>query len=587
MYLDSVPMDISLSPQELIFSKLNAISGLALDYRDFVFSDPEVVSANPNFPRANTKVSVTPKAISNYYNSFTVYYNRMDVARILNNPLVSITRGTATKLSELIDQINLEYNVNFRAADYEEAILPPVDPSDPNAIVKVPFVAKAASFLFKGSYELELNKPAATPHAMMPVASTIYIAQTRSYDPIYKSTLLARTSAGEEVNSFSYMRNATSVSHSRITSFWPVSGSTLALFGRFEFSSRMSGTEQAYSSEVMLMDTTGKILQASSTLFGGSASGRVFKADSMNGYLYALGSNGVVSRYLANGTLDTYTTQGYPHKVVSMQPTMDGKLYVQSEPITASGVKHIYLDRFNQDGTKDTTFSTVDITATHGKDPWPIATIAPIEADMDTTDTGAYILFAFDHELATLVEGTPIINGAPVVDGSITTRYGYLPIAKITDEGDVDTYFSPLRPRYQPDRVFKFSNNAPTVGDTQIAATGNSVAWMTYGPNPITGDDHWHPVRYNDSSRELRMSGDNYFHTYKVKSKPTLQATAENYLVVGADVSLADPNTGRINSQLPTVVMYSPDGSNSAVIWQAQPERDGTPQLTQFHVLDS
>ena len=175
MYLDSIPLDISLSPEEIIFQKLNAVSGLNLNYNDFVFSDPESITSNPSYPDANSKVVITPKAISKFYNSFTVYYRRIDISEIFNNPYASIPRGTGTKLSDLIPSINLEYNVNFTSRDYQEANLPAIDPLDPDAVVKVNFVTKQESLLFIGSYELELNRIVTRPNARLPETASIYI----------------------------------------------------------------------------------------------------------------------------------------------------------------------------------------------------------------------------------------------------------------------------------------------------------------------------------------------------------------------------------------------------------------------------
>lgn len=602
MYLDSIPLDISLSPEEIIFQKLNAVSGLNLNYNDFVFSDPESITANPNYPDANSKVVITPKAISKFYNSFTVYYRRMDISGIFNNPYASIPRGTGTKLSDLIPSINLEYNVNFTSRDYQEANLPAIDPLDPDAVVKVNFVTKQESLLFIGSYELELNRVVTRPNARLPETASIYILLDQPYETIYKSKLICKTASGEDHRGFQFLRNADTVSRIHIVDFYQISANELLLFGRFEFTANLTGTSEAYTVETLVLDHTGKIIKADSSYDSGTIADRAYVVDTTSKHLYYIDVNDSrkVKRYTPAGTIDTtWLLQGYTDPAATITLSRD-KIYVQSAVVSTMEdtdndpstpqveVKRIYLDRYNKDGSKDTSFSRVAIRATHGKDPWPIATVAPIEGDTDTTDTGLYLAFAFDHALDTRAEGTPIVNDTPIVNGSINASFGYLPIVRIKNNGSLDTDFNPLKPRYSPESIYSYyASLKPVVGSTIITAVGNSVMLLAYRPNPITGHNQYMPVKYSDIAQEKRISGDSYFHSYRFLTNTSMYSTAQNYTVVSGKCRLADPNTGALLAPADTVALYKPTGENAGVIYQVAADRNGTPSIAQVQVMET
>lgn len=93
---------------------------LHLDDTNFVFDVP---TPNPDVAYSqNTRLFAMPTAVSGRYGRAVIYYDRMNLAAMPTAATVS--RGSATKMSGIIAQINSFYGINLVAADYEDDNLP-------------------------------------------------------------------------------------------------------------------------------------------------------------------------------------------------------------------------------------------------------------------------------------------------------------------------------------------------------------------------------------------------------------------------------------------------------------------------------
>lgn len=91
---------------------------LPINIDDYNFTLPLPYSG----PRSvkNTKVYLLPKTSTAEFGRITIYYDRIDLATITG---AKVSKGTATAVSQLIDEINEELGIYLDVLDIEEAVL--------------------------------------------------------------------------------------------------------------------------------------------------------------------------------------------------------------------------------------------------------------------------------------------------------------------------------------------------------------------------------------------------------------------------------------------------------------------------------
>ena len=603
MYIDYLPLDINKSGQEIIIEKVNAVNGLQLNFNDFVFENPEPHSGAP-YALANTKVKIVPKVTSQYYNAFTVYYKRMDIAEILNNPLVTITRTTETDLSELITAINQAYNIHLTADDYYDSTLLPSDPLDPGAEVPVMFSCKVESLLFRGSYLLLLNKVSQAPVIPTMESADIFIVESNNYDPIHRSTVLCRTSNGDPVNNFVFMRNCDTVSDVNIVSMVKLKDTGLVLFGDFSFTANLTGTSQAYVSNCIVISYSGKVLADANNLYGSQYISSITTCqDNQQKYLYVVdGANHFGSevthfyRFLNTGELDTtFTLPDCSFEVKYARIDSQGRIYVCSgqlsivedddnNPVTPDvPVLQYWIERYLSSGAKDATFARVKLSITTAHAPWNITNIDPIENDIDTTMAGIYIGLEYS-EIPYSNGLVPKVNGVRAVSETITPYCYFVPVLKINDNGLRDINFKMEQTAYGQGAVVMYDGfQSPKFKENYVTAVGDKIAMLAYKRNPITGLTQKMPVIYNPQGEMKRLAGDDYLNSYAFTEAHDIFSASHNTLIVKGKCNLPVSLGGSI-AGLEVVVAYNGKGQNQAIVYKAMENINGTPWITQILV---
>jgi len=315
-YLSDLALDISKTPQEILLDKFNAVNSLQLTLDDFIVAPPQAVD-NVIYG-TNTTVVFSPKVTSKWYNSFTLYYSRMDIVSILDNDLVSIPRGSATMLSDLILQINEAYGINLQPEDYYDATLPAVDPLDPDAQTPVVLTIKPESYLFTGSYMLLLDRPVPNQDPATGESADIYVLVDQPFESVMKHNVVCVTNIGDSISNFRFMRNAVTKTMVTIDKMFRLKNSDIAVLGNFEFRASIAGgAEQDYVVNSIVVDPSGVIKVATDGLFG-SGQNMFYNHSQGSDYIYAIDKNNVIGtaprqlyRYLQdNGT--TTETRVHP-----------------------------------------------------------------------------------------------------------------------------------------------------------------------------------------------------------------------------------------------------------------------------------
>lgn len=604
MYIDSVALDITKSPQEVLIQKINAVNGLQLNFDDFVFETPEAF-VNPLYPESNTRVKVVPKATSQYYNSFTIYYKRMQINTILNNPLVAVSRDGAENLSEVIDQINTKYNIHLTADDYYDSPFPPIDPGDPGAEFPVMFTCKTESLLFIGSYQMTINGVAQNPPNSNMETADVYILLSQTYKTNQKSNIVCRTSTGDFINNFDFLRNCSNVSMVDVTNFTHLKNLGILLFGDFDLDIDFDGSgAQSVQSNCLLMSTSGKIVGDLNNKFGASNnSGLIHVKDNQKKYHYVIdtysnlgAATSHLYRFDTNGNLDLGFDIATSYEVGYARVDAQGRIYVVSkmqsitedhdnDPGTADVlVPQYWIERFLEDGTLDPVFARMKITAENLNTPMYVANIDPIEGDINTTGSGVYIGFVPNSLLSTS-DPSLMVNGTPMVPASVTEEYAHLPMLKVLNTGAIDPAFKYIQPGFSTDAIYSYdSMKKPKTGDNFVTAVGNDVVMLSYRRNPITLYTFKIPMLFDSTGTYKPLSGAGYLDGLRFTDASSIESIyANTTLMFGQCDMEISPGVYEPRS---IVASYDKDSRLQAVVYQTVTDVDGTPTVKQLLLLD-
>ena len=601
MFISDIPLDINQDPRAVILDRFNSVNGLTLMLSDFLLSAPEV-NTDPKYPQANTRVKISPKQTSKFYNSFYVYYNRMDFNQITDNPQVSILKGAATHLSDLVNDINIAYGIHLTSDDYHDQTLAPTDPNDPNKVIDVTLQALPESYLFIGSGVIHLNKPASLPMLGTTDRADVFILIKNPVPNLKEHEVIVRHLDASTPASYQFLRNATDITTCRISKMLKTNQGFL-LYGLFEFKANLTGTLTSYTSNCILMGGDGAILKDCNGLFASEHIDQLTPiVNSSSDYLYFLDEHSVIGsntsrvyRYKSNGAIDAAFNLNTTYPVKYARVDKLGRIYTTTATLTVNEdtdndpntpdvpISQVWVERYLSTGSLDTSFDRVVVRMTGTIDPWPIAWIEPQELDQNTSENGAYIGFEFLSKLDTRLQELPTINKVPIVDGSIQTSYGFLPIFKVTGTGRLDTQFKILKPEYTPEAIYTFdANQNPTVNTAYFTSVGDDVVILTYRQNPITGNLQKLPIYYSKEGALVAATGSSYYETPLFTEAKTITSLKLNSLLVLGRAKLRDSHTGEYKDPLQVLAHYNKDSSLSAIVYQPQTTPQGTPLVLDY-----
>ena len=286
-------LDISKPATQILLEKYNAMNAINVAYDEVVFQTP-VVSAKPGF---NTSTTFVPKLLSQWLNGDTIYYNRINIASVLNNPKVSIPRGNAVNISDTITTINTLFGINLTPDDYFDNPLPALDPLDPNAEATVTFSCKPESFYFFGSLQITYNKLVPTAESPTEDPVDIYSIIQDPADPVYKSKVVCYSIEGREVTAFKFLRNAVTVTESDADFMLRIKNGDMVIFGSFKFRAAIGQeAEKDHVSTVIVIDRTGKVIRSgtlATNLFGSNHPMK-YEYYPESDYIYALDTTNAI-----------------------------------------------------------------------------------------------------------------------------------------------------------------------------------------------------------------------------------------------------------------------------------------------------
>lgn len=104
----------------------------------------------------NSIVTITAVPGSGYKGSVDMHYNRVDIATVPGVRSKTFPVGDATKLSDLIPEINLAYAINLGPEDYDDVDFVAFPGIEPNETQDVPLSVNIDSLVFIGTLTIKV-----------------------------------------------------------------------------------------------------------------------------------------------------------------------------------------------------------------------------------------------------------------------------------------------------------------------------------------------------------------------------------------------------------------------------------------------
>lgn len=506
------PIDIEKSQIEILMDQINVINNLNLDADDFIFGLPQPTTLT--LSDINTKVTITPKITSGFFNTRDIHYKRIDVAQLFNNDLIEIIVTTETMLSELIDQVNEKYGINLTTDDYLDTALPTPDPLVPNPTVTV--AIRPESYIYVGTGGLILGE------RVRPVDDSGFVRNialiTDSDEGVgYTNEVMMLDTNYNPAGYFDLLRNTVDVNSFEATKLLSLPNGKFYIGGSFNFDAAIGATPlQNYVATGIIIDSNGIVETVSATpLFGAGISSRYGINKNINAVYLADTDNLVTPtnpqklyKYNLDGTRDnTFNPSGIGYEPAIVRVADDGKIYTVSEQFTAPLVsdpmvtaKQIRIDRLNSDGTADGTFSTIYIRSTGTSDVTPVVDLLPVIGG------GGFVCIKPIHGLA-VTGNYPIVNDTPFVLGSEPTDSSVNPIFRFNQSGGLVGTFKNVLLNNSPDTVM-INTVSIKENDKVLSFADNKLILLTNRINPLTGHVHRAPVCFNTSGTIVNIAPD-------------------------------------------------------------------------------
>lgn len=591
-------LDIELPAKELLLQKFNLANSLMLSLDDYDFGEPSVFVPTKPGSLLNTKVTLTPKLGSRFYNPFDLWFTRMDIATILNNPAVTVPRDSAVMLSDVVASINQLYGIKLTPLDYTEQVLPTLDPLDPNASVDVVVQIKPTSLLFFGNYTLTLNRTSGSGGGVEVGAepALVYVLVNQEHEPVEKDTVVCVTSDGVPVSNFNFLRNAITKTEITIDKLFALPNNDLVVQGYFQFTMMSGGVETSVESWCMTISPNGAVKDYNDigNDFGHDEDQSLVYASYKGGDKIYSVLNDVPVRFDLNGGRDGgYSAATLPYRPVSMKVDSAQRLYTVSgiyegeydddaNPNTPLALgSMVRIDRLLPTGAVDTTFTPIVIRHTSG-DPWRVGGLALAET-RDGVPDGIYLSLIPTGPLSSYHEA-PIINNVPVTDPIAVGEFTYVPVFKFHENGTWDRTFVHYQSRYKSDAIYQVSGTKMVQGTSALGVFDKHPVWFTNRQNPMTGHIHHFPTRYSPTGALLPIDGDAYEVMPRWINASTLTVLSDGNILVSGNAYTVLPN-GEWAVPKYIVASYNASTTPDTVIFES-PTAGGNSQIKGFVAVE-
>lgn len=559
---------------DLLSTKIKATNNVTLDFNQLVKSDP-IVNTDNNINIANTAVTLLPVSGGIYDKSTTVYYNRISFEDVLTTNL-DILSTLDVMLSDLMPSLSNALGITVYPEDYIDTPIPPYDPANPLAKREVTIVANSLSYLYYGSYTINLNpKP--------PIIDTsesnllVYLNNT----PPNESVLLL-DELGNINDNFLFLANTKNITSFILNKIVKLKNNTFALFGDFnlDISFDLGLTYNSVTANYLLIDSTGFVLTANSISFANAATAKEFILT--DNYLLTLDATGtIITSYNLDGTINAINTL-LDCAAEFIRPGLKDEVYIvtkpynSSVPYSANNQNIFKITRYNAILTVDINFTRVYVGSSNSTgNPF-------IALDLKALTDGGFYLLVKPEQGVNITASSPLINGVylkgvgellSATDTSMNYTASWNPCIKFLDDGSIDNNFNSVISNIGSDTIFINSNTVNLEPGEYISAIDSysDVSYLTYNVRPVSSFLGNNIISFDYKGKYKSLSGAQYIElplpltTYSVKLRNLINL----YTVEFGDFSLPVNNNLYYGSSSNMLIKNNPNGSVNKILFKS------------------
>lgn len=506
-------LNIKQEPKRIIFDRFNALNALQLNPDDFILSPPEVYPDSNR--QTNTRVQVSPLLDSTGYNSFYIYYSRMNVAEIFDRVNSFVGAASAATLDEILDVINVEFGIYMLPDDVEHAEIQYSDPLDMTLRATVDVTTVPTSFLFIGSHTLLLNT---TINPYDPGVKNAVTGVAFTSDDVVSNVVNVNTSISETLY-FGFLDGVT-INNPPVIKGIKLVGDAAYVFGDFDLDvpTNIPGSLGIDIYQAVTVNRIGKVLAVDKVAKFDNVYQKdlhyVSKPDGLKHYVadqrkYISNGNPVgLYRYNSKGERDnTLITTNMSLMVDKVLPLTNGFIAASVQQETPK--RFISIQRYAETGSINSVMPEIQISDAMGID----IEVQGMVPSYDATGAldGFYVLLSNIFSQSII----PVVNGNKVYGTKYLNKNNYiLPVLKFSLEGIVDTNFNgnltnAAKDFFQPEIGVYYYDRLFSLSDGFIIF--NKVR------NPITGVSTLVGLRVRNDGSLVLLDGGDYFDLPMVK----------------------------------------------------------------------
>lgn len=146
--------DFTKAPKQVLIDLINKDNNTSLTDQLISFGLP--TAATGTNPTRNTDLTISAIPGSGYRGSVDLKYNRVQLNDFVGDKDLTFILGDATKLSDLIGEINALLTINLTEDDYQDVTLPAFQ-GTANETHEVQLVASSDSIVYLGSLTIKIK----------------------------------------------------------------------------------------------------------------------------------------------------------------------------------------------------------------------------------------------------------------------------------------------------------------------------------------------------------------------------------------------------------------------------------------------
>lgn len=541
-------LNIRQEPKLVIFQRFNALNHLQLNPDDFIMGPVEEFT-NPQL-LTNARVQVSPLAQSNSYNSFYIYYSRMDLATVCDRINIKVLSNGLNSLVEILDFVNLEFGIYATVDDLEDTSIVYDDVNDLTGRATVLLEAKDTSYLYTGSFSLLLNERINPydPGIKNAITGVAWVTDGTADNVVNLNTSLSDESY------FNFLEGVSVNTPITITGL-KMLDNEVYVFGDFDLDAPVDvpGSQGSVVYHGVTINRIGQVLSVDRVARFDNVYQKdvCFKAkpDGSKYYLaderkHVTGNISGLYRYNKAGERDnTLLTNAMAATVDQVLPLPTGFITVSTRQAARNNT--IEIKKFNESGAVDATMLPIEIKDALGIELEAQAMVHSYGADGSVD--GFYVLLRnfFSQPI------TPLVNGAKVYGNLHRNKNNYiLPVLKFTLEGILDTTFNGNLNNAHKD-FFK-----PEIGEfhfEKMFSVKDGIVIFNRARNPITGVITLVNLKVNKNGSIEFLNGADYFDMPIVKSVSAIVKNNNTFL---ASVVVEQLDQNSVVVEIPKVIGY-------------------------------